>query len=153
MSEAERPFELDAESFAGFEVGVITDRAVYAAGDTVRITVSVTNSGSRWVEHEYPGWQRFETTVRDAYHRVVAHDRVSRSTEGPVRDRWLPGQMAIFPLYWAQQAGPIVPAWTTEEPAGRVEPGRYRLRVTWLGREGGRPGELADAWSSWFELV
>ncbi|MDX1657533.1 MAG: hypothetical protein R3343_01820 [Nitriliruptorales bacterium] len=138
--------------FAGFEVTVVTDRTVYAPGDTVRISVSAANTGDRFVEHEYRGWQRFETTVRDEYHHVVAHDRVARPAPEPVRDRWLPGQTAIYPLYWAQQEGPIVPSWTTELPGPRVEPGRYRVRVTWQGSEPGRPGELADAWSRWFEI-
>ena len=152
MSDAEQPFLADQVPFAGFEVSVITDRPVYATGDTVRITVSVTNNGDRFVEHEYPGWQRFETTVRDQYHRVVAHDLVDRPARSSVRDRWLPGQTAIFPLYWAQQEGPIVPAWSGEVVGPRVAPGRYRVRVTWKGREPARPADLPDAWSAWFEV-
>lgn len=152
MSE-ERKFQPDLDPFVGFEVGVITDRTVYAPGDTVRITVSASNTGGRFVEHRYEGWQRFESTVRDEYHRVVAHDRVTRSADTPFRDRWLPGQTAIYPLYWAQQEGPIVPAWSDQSPGPRVPAGRYRVRVTWKGRVGEHPGEMRDAWSDWFELV
>lgn len=150
---SERPFVPDLEPFAGFELGVLVDRPAYTLGDTVRISVTATNSGDRWAVHEYPGWQRVAVTVRDEHHRVVATDAVTRDADGPVRDRWLPGQMAIFPLYWHQTEGPIVPAWSSEPPGARVAPGRYRVRATWLGREPGSPFELPDAWSSWFEIV
>lgn len=146
------PFVADAAPFAGFEVTVIIDRAVYAPGDTVRVTVTATNGAARPVEHGYPGWQRFHTDVRDRFHRTVASDEVALAGEG-FRDRWLPGQMVIFPLYWAQQEGPLVPAWSDAPPGPRADTGRYRIRVSWLGREPGGVAALPDVWSGWFELV
>lgn len=146
------PELLGGDPFAGFDVQVLADRAVYAPGETVRLTVTATNHGPRAVEHHYPGWQRYQLTVRDEGHRVVADDAVDRAAEGPAIDRWLPGQMMILPTYWGQTAGPIVPAWAREPPGPRLAPGRYRVRVTWLGRVPGQRGELPDAWSRWFEL-
>ncbi len=140
-------------AFVGFDLQVMVDRAVYAPGETVRITVTAANQGARAVEHRYPGWQRFVTSVRDEHHRVVAHDEVSRTAEEPAIDRWLPGQMTIWPLYWNQTRGPLVPAWVDEPPGTQVEPGRYRVRVTWLGRESGSREQLGDAWSGVFELT
>lgn len=146
-------FDLDQEPFAGFEVAVLVDRQVYSAADPVRITVTAANRGSGFVEHRYPGWQRYELSVRDELHRVVADDRIERPASGQALDRFAPGQLLIQPTYWSQTAGPVVPGWSDEAPGPRVPPGRYRVRVTWLGRELGRRGELPDAWSSWFELV
>jgi hypothetical protein len=149
----ERPFRIDVEPFAGFEVAVLADRAVYAPGETVRLSVSVTNGGDRFVEHHYPGWQRYHLSIRDELHRVVADDEVTRGADAPAVDRWLPGQMMILPVYWNQHAGPLVPGWTHEPPGPRVDPGRYRARVTWLGREPGERRTLPDAFSRWFELT
>jgi hypothetical protein len=149
----EEPFTLDHEAFAGFEVAVLVDRQVYSAADPVRITVTAANRGSRFVEHRFPGWQRYELSIRDEYHRAVADDRLDRPADGAALDRYAPGQMLIQPTYWAQTEGPVVPAWSDRPPGLRVAPGRYRARVTWLGRETGRRGELPDAWSAWFELV
>lgn len=149
----ERSFVLGEEPFAGFEVAVMTDRRVYAAGDTVRITVTATNGGGRFARHAYPGWQRFHLSVRDEHHREVAHDAVSRPPGEGFADRWLPGQMAIFPVYWAQHEGPLVPAWSQDPPGPRCLPGRYRVRATWSGREPGSRAELPDAWTAWFDLV
>lgn len=153
MTEGEAPFLPAREPFAGFEVGVLVDRSVYAAGETVRITVTATNHGERWAEQHYPGWQRYHLTVRDDHHRVVADDEVGRPAETPAVDRWLPGQMIIFPTYWHQTEGPVVPAWAGEPPGPRCAPGRYRIRVTWLGREPGVRAQLPDAWSPWFDLA
>ena len=139
--------------FDGFDLQVMVDRAVYAQGETVRITVTAANQGSRAVEHRYPGWQRFITSVRDEQHRVVADDEVVRRADQPAIDRWLPGQLAIWPLYWNQQQGPLVPAWSDDPPGPPTGSGRYRIRVTWLGREPGARGQLADAWSAPFEIV
>lgn len=142
-----------AVPFEGFDLQVLVDRPVYAPGETVRITVTATNHSSRFVEHRYPGWQRFELSVRDASHHVVADDIVERSAETPGVDRWLPGQMAIWPVYWAQARGPIVPA-RVGQPAGPVvEPGRYRVRVRWLGQEPGWRERPAEVDSAWFELT
>lgn len=149
----EERFTPEHEAFAGFEVAVLVDRQVYSAADPVRITVTAANRGSGFREHRYPGWQRYELSVRDEYHRVVADDRLDRPASGPALDRFAPGQMLIQPTYWAQTAGPVVPGWSDQPPGPRVAPGRYRVRVTWLGREPGRRGELPDAWSAWFELV
>jgi hypothetical protein len=149
----EELFHLEHEAFAGFELAVLVDRTVYSATEPVRITVTAANRAGGFVEHEYPGWQRYELTVRDELHRVVADDRIERTADGPARDRFAPGQLLIQPTYWSQNAGPLVPGWSREPPGDRVAPGRYRVRVTWLGRERGRRGELPDAWSSWFELV
>jgi hypothetical protein len=149
----ERPFRLDLEPFAGFELGVHIDRAVYAPGETVRITVTATNDSERFVEHHYPGWQRYELTVRDEFHRPVADDVVDRRADREAVDRWLPGQMLLFPSYWNQTAGPLVPGRVAATPGPRVAPGRYRVRVTWLGREPGDRAELPDAWSRWFQLT
>ncbi len=137
----------------GVEVAVLVDRAAYAAGDTVRITVTAANRGDRFVEHRYPGWQRYELSVRDELHRVVADDRIDRPADGPALDRFAPGQLLIAPTYWAQTGGPLVPGRSYGSPGPRVAPGRYRMRATWLGREVGRRGEVPDAWSAWFELV
>lgn len=139
--------------FDGFDLQVMVDRTVYAQGETVRITVTAANQGSRMVEHHYPGWQRFVTSVRDEHHRVVADDEVTRRAEHPAIDRWLPGQLAIWPLYWNQQRGPLVPAWSEDPPGPPTDPGRYRVRVTWLGREPGSREQLGDAWSTHFEIV
>ena len=144
---------LPPAAFEGFDVQVLVDRAVYAPGETIRITVTAANQGSRFVEHHYPGWQRFTTSVRDEHHRVVADDEVARAADSPATDRWLPGQIAIWPLYWNQHRGALVPAWTAEAPGLPVEPGRYRIRVTWLGREPGSRDQLPDVWSSYFELT
>lgn len=149
----ERPFVAADQPFAGFEVAVFVDRPVYAPGDTVRITVSATNGAARAVEHAYPGWQRFVTTVRDRYHRVVASDEVTAAPRGGFRDRWLPGQLVLYPLYWPQHEGPLVPGWSDELPGPRVDVGTYRVRVTWLGQEPGGASQLGDVWSSWFEVV
>lgn len=140
-------------AFSGFDVQVMTDRAVYAPGETVRITVTAANQGDRFVEHHYPGWQRFVASVRDEHHRVVADDEVARTATAPAIDRWLPGQIAIWPLYWSQLSGVLVPAWGDGVPGPQVEPGRYRVRVTWLGREPGSRERLPEAWSNHFELT
>lgn len=144
---------LGAQPFVGFEVTAMTDRPVYAAGETVRITVTATNAGERWAEHGYPGWQRYVVSIRDEHHREVAHDAVERPDGGGFRDRWLPGQMAIYPSYWAQHEGPVVPAWSDVPPGPRVLPGRYRVRVSWLGREPGGRAAYPEVWSPWFEVV
>jgi hypothetical protein len=149
----ERPFSPETEPFAGFELGVLTDRPVYAPGETVRITVTATNAGTRWAEHRYGGWQRYVLSVRDELHREVATDAVRRRAPEAWVERWLPGQMAIFPTYWGQQEGPIVPGWGDEPPGPRLPAGRYRIRCTWQGREPNSYAELADAWTGWFELV
>jgi hypothetical protein len=150
----EQPFRFDLEPFAGFELTVLVDRPVYAAGEPVRITVTAANRGSGYVEHRYPGWQRYELTVRDELHRVVADDHIDRGTDGPALDRFAPGAMLLQPTYWAQTEGPMVPAWSSAVPGPRVAPGRYRVRATWLGREPDSARvELPDAWSSWFDLV
>ncbi|MTV26223.1 hypothetical protein FTX61_12500 [Nitriliruptoraceae bacterium ZYF776] len=146
-------FRIEHEPFAGFELVVLVDRGVYSAADPVRITVTAANRGDRFAEHRYRGWQRYHLSVRDHLHRVVADDVVDRPADQPMLDRWLPGQLLITPTYWDQTAGPIVPGWTGEAPGPRVEPGRYRVRATWLGREAGSRAELPDAWSPWFELV
>lgn len=154
MSEIDPPpFRFDQEAFAGFELHVLVDRGVYAAGDPVRITVTATNRGDAFVEHRYPGWQRYELTVHDALHRVVADDRIDRHADGPALDRFAPGQLLITPTYWDQGSGPLVPRWAEEPPGPRVDPGRYRVRAVWLGREAGSRAQLPDAWSPWFELV
>jgi hypothetical protein len=152
-ADATERLHLPPSAFDGFDVQVMVDRAVYAPGETVRITVTAANQGARFVEHRYPGWQRFSTTVRDDHHRVVAEDEVLRAADGPAVDRWLPGQMVIWPMYWNQHRGPLVPAWTQEPPGPPAEPGRYRIRVTWLGREPGARDRLADVWSAPFELT
>jgi hypothetical protein len=146
-------FTFEHEPFAGFEVAVLLDRTVYAAADPVRITVTAANRSGRFVEHRYPGWQRYELSVRDELHRVVADDRIERAADGPALDRFAPGQLVIQPTYWSQTSGPVVPAWTSDPAGPRVPPGRYRVRVTWLGREPDRRAELPDAWSPWFALV
>jgi quercetin dioxygenase-like cupin family protein len=46
---------LGPDPFEGFDVQVLVDRAVYAPGETVRITVTATNHGARPVEHHHPG--------------------------------------------------------------------------------------------------
>jgi hypothetical protein len=141
-----------AEPFDGFEVQVLTDRVVYAPDQTVRITVTAANQGERWVEHHYPGWQRFLLTIRDERHRVVADDEVDREAPDPAIDRWLPGQIAIWPVYWNQHAGAIVPARNREPAGARLAPGRYRAWVEWLGREPGIRARPPEALGPWFEL-
>jgi hypothetical protein len=142
-----------ATPFAGFDVQVLTDRHVYVEGQPVRITVSATNHGERFVEHRYPGWQRFELTVRDASHHVVAEDLVDRRADHDAIDRWLPGQMVLWPVYWAQTAGVLVPERAGAPVGPRVPPGRYRIRVAWLGREPGVQMRGPEATSAWFEVV
>lgn len=155
--EPERPFLADHVPFAGFELAAMVDRPAYAAGETVRVTVTATNSGSRFATHEYPGWQRFALSVRDEHHREVAHADADAApatdTQPAMVERWLPGQMSIVPVYWGQNEGPIVPAWSRDLAGPRVPPGRYRMRVTWLGREPGSRAELDDAWTGWFSLL
>jgi len=147
------PLHLPDPAFQGFDVQVMTDRAVYAPGETVRITVTAANQGDRFVEHHYPGWQRFVTSVRDEHHRVVADDELDRRADAPAIDRWLPGQIAIWPLYWNQLRGQLVAAWSEAPPGPQADPGRYRVRATWLGREPGSRERLADVWSNPFELT
>lgn len=146
-------FRMDLEPFAGFELSVLVDRAVYSDGDPVRITVTATNRSDRFVEHRHPGWQRCRLSVRDELHRAVADDRIERGADGPGIDRFPPGQLVILPTYWDQRTGPLVRAWSDQTPGPRAEPGRYCVRATWLGREPGARAELADAWSTWFTLV
>lgn len=138
--------------YGDFEVSVIADRAVYAPGDVVRLTVTAVNQGERFVEHHYPAWQRFRLEVLDEYHRPVADTDVDRTARGEATDRWLPGQMLLFPLYWAQHEGPVVPAWSSQPVGERVEPGRYRARVRWQGREPGTRAEPPEAFSPYVEL-
>jgi hypothetical protein len=157
MSEQEQPFVHGDEPYAGFEVQVLADRRVYGPGEVVRLTVTATNQADRATVHRYPGWQRFVLTVRDEQHRPVASDevdplRVPAAAE-PFVERWLPGQMVILPSYWAQTAGPLRPAWSDTPPGPRVAPGRYRARVSWLGREPGALGEVPESFSTWFELT
>lgn len=144
---------LPPDPLAGFELQVLVDRHVYAPGEAVRITVSATHHGPEPVEHHYPGWQRYHLSIRDPYHRSVADDVLERPAAGPAIDRWLPGQLLLLPTYWGQTVGALVPAWAGQPPGPRAEPGRYRVRVSWLGRVPGAPGELPDAWSPWFELT
>jgi hypothetical protein len=143
--------------FEGFDLQVLTDRPVYAEGEPVRITVSATNHAARAVEHRFAGWQRFDVTIRDDTHHVVAEhliaEHVARGSAGDALDRWLPGQMALWPLYWAQHSGPLVPAHAGLPAGPRVPPGRYRVRVAWLGREAELPARGPEATSGWFELV
>lgn len=146
-------FRPEHDPFLGFEVSATVDGAAFRAGQIVRLTVAAVNNGPHFVVHRYPGWRRFDLTVRDRHHRVVAHSELDRSDEGGFDDRWLPGQMLLFPVYWTQHEGPVVPAWSDEVPGPRVEPGRYRARVAWLGRVPGSRGRLGDVWSSWFEIV
>lgn len=149
----DRPAHPDV-AYAGFDLQVVTDRVVYAPGQTVRLSVSATNHGDRFVEHHYPGWQRYVVTIHDEQHRVVADDELDRSASSPAVDRWLPGQHAIWPTYWTQAAGPLVPAWIPDVPPGPpVPPGRYRARVRWLGREPQVRERPAEVWGSWFELT
>lgn len=153
---SEPAFRPDSEPFAGFELTVVTDRTVYAPGDVVRCTVSATNASGRFTTHAYPGWQRFVLTVRDESHRAVASDEVTVAPAGgsvPFVERWLPGQMLLLPTYWNQTTGAVRPDWATAPPGPRVEPGRYRLRVGWLGREPGALEPPPDVFSPWFEVV
>jgi hypothetical protein len=148
-----RSFLSDHVPFAGFELSVIVDASVYAPGQVVRMTVTAVNSDERFAEHHYPGWQRFTLRILDEFHRAVADAEVSRAAERTAVDRWLPGQMVIFPVYWAQHEGPIVPAWSSRSVGPRVDPGRYRARVSWLGREPDSSAEPPDAFSPYFELT
>lgn len=156
--EPERPFHADREPFAGFELAAMVDRPAYNVGEVVRITITATNSGSRFAEHRFPGWQRFDLSVRDELHREVANaeaDAAPRLGDDrePMVERWLPGQMSIMPVYWGQNEGPVVPAWSHDPAGPRVAPGRYRIRVTWLGREPGSRAEVPDAWTGWFSVL
>lgn len=159
--EPQVPFEALRVPMHGFELTVAVERPVYAAGETVRITVAATNDAERAVEHVYPGWQRVLLTVRDERHRVVASDELGDEVpgrplapEGQFRDRWLPGQLVLLPTWWDQRSGAIRPAWVSDPGVGeRVPPGRYRVRATWLGREPGPRVPSREAWSGWFELV
>ena len=164
MTDAQEPFASLHVPFHGFELTVAVDRPVYAAGETVRITVAATNDADRAAEHVYPGWQRVVLSVRDERHRPVATDEVvghvpgvsgtTAGAQGEFRDRWLPGQLLLLPTWWDQRAGAIRPAWVEDPGVGeRVAPGRYRVRASWLGRESGPPVSPPEAWSSWFELV
>ncbi len=147
--------------FHGFELTVAVDRPVYAGGEPVRITVAATNDADRSVEHTYPGWQRVVLSVRDERHRVIATDDLAGhvpgrplTPQGEFRDRWLPGQLLLLPTWWDQREGAMRPAWAADAGVGvRVEPGRYRVRASWTGREPGPSVSPPEAWSSWFELV
>lgn len=158
---SETPFESLRVPLHGFELSVSVDRPVYAAGETVRITVAATNDADRAVEHVYPGWQRVVLTIRDERHRAVASDEVGDvvpgapdAPRGEFRDRWLPGQLLLLPTWWDQRADVIRPAWAEDPGVGeRVTPGRYRVRASWRGREPGPAVAPPEAWSSWFELV
>lgn len=148
-----RAFLADHVPFAGFELSVIVDRAAYGPDLLVRMTVTAVNQGERFAEHRYPGWQRFTLRIVDEFHRAVAEADVARTAEQEAVDRWLPGQMVLFPVYWAQHEGPIVPAWSSQPVGPRVAPGRYRARVSWLGREPGSRAEPPEASSGYFELA
>lgn len=159
--ESERPFEALRVPLHGFELTVAVERPVYAAGESVRITVAAGNDADRAVEHVYPGWQRVVLTVRDERHHVVATDELGPEVPGrppppagDFRDRWLPGQLVLLPTWWDQRAGALRPGWVADPGVGdRVASGRYRVRATWLGREPGPPVPPREAWSGWFELV
>jgi hypothetical protein len=142
------------EPYEGFDLQVVVDRVVYAPGETVRISVSATNHADRFVEHHYPGWQRYELTIHDETHRAVSDDNLDRDASTPAIDRWLPGQHVIWPTYWTQTSGPIVPARVPGGvPGPAVAPGRYRPRVVWLGREPDVRQRPPDVWGPWFELT
>lgn len=155
MTDLPPPEEAGARPPELFELGVITDRAAYTAGDVVRLSVVVTNTSARFVEQTWrPGWLRVDVSVRDERHRAVAMAVADRApTAEPFTDRWAPGQTAIFPLYWSQHQGPIVPAWSTQPAGPRVAPGRYRARAEWRGTAPAGMVDVPDAWSSWFDLV
>jgi hypothetical protein len=140
-------------AYDGFDLQVMVDRAVYATGETVRITVTAANQSDRFVEHHYPGWQRFVLTVRDEHHRVVADDELEKGAATPAVDRWTPGLVAIWPTYWNQTSGPIVPGREGSVPGPALAPGRYRVRATWLGREPGLRERPPEVTSRWFELT
>jgi hypothetical protein len=140
------------DPFGGFEVAVLVDRPVYPEGIPVRITVTATNADLP-VTLTYPGWCRFDLTVRDEHHREVAGLDVADPEPDGFTDRWLPGQMQLHPLYWAQRHGPIVPAWSRTPVGPRPAPGRHRVRLTWLGRPAQGWARLPDVHSAWFELV
>lgn len=146
-------FRPERDPFLGFDITATVDAAAYHPGQVVRVTVAAANDSPRFRTHRYPGWRRFDLTVRDRHHRIVAHTETDRAGDGGFSDRWLPGQMVLFPVYWSQQEGPVVPAWSEETPGPRVEPGRYRARVTWLGQVPGSRGRASDVWTSWFEIV
>lgn len=142
-----------AVPFEGFDLVVLVDRPSYRAGEVVRISVTATNHADRYVEHRFPGWQRFVLSVRDEAGRSVADDTVDRVASEPAVDRWLPGQVVVWPTWWHQRAGAIVPGRAGPSDAPRVPAGRYRVRATWLGREPGDRTALADALGPWFDLV
>ncbi|MCC5950095.1 MAG: hypothetical protein JJT89_16720 [Nitriliruptoraceae bacterium] len=139
--------------YEGFDLQVMTDRTVYAPGETVRITVTAANQGPRFVEHRYPGWQRFVVQIRDERHRIVADDELERHADEPALDRFLPGQLVIWPSYWGQTAGPLVPAREGLDPGEPLPSGRYRIRVQWLGREPGVRSRPPEVDSPWFVLT
>lgn len=141
------------QPFAGFDLQVLVDRGVYAPGETVRITVTAANQGDRFVEHHYPGWQRYVMSVRDEHHRIVADDELDRKADTPAIDRWVPGQLAIWPTYWNQGSGLLVPGRSRTSAGPRVAPGRYRVWAVWSGREPGRRDRLPEVTSPWFELT
>jgi hypothetical protein len=156
------PGAVEPGAFHDFELTVAVDQRVYAQGQPVRLTVSAANTGERSVEHVYPGWQRVVVTVRDERHRAVATDDLGdhvpgepRATTASAVDRWLPGQALLLPSWWDQRRDVVRPAWRPagDVPGERVEPGRYRVRATWLGREPGGSAPAPEAWSNWFELV
>lgn len=142
-----------AGPYDGFDLQVLVDRGVYAPGDTVRLTVTAANQGERFVEHHYPGWQRYVLTIRDEHNRVVADDEVERRATTDAIDRLLPGQMTIWPTYWNQTHGSIVPGREGQVPGAPVAPGRYRARVRWLGREPGARERPAEVDSVWFTIT
>lgn len=144
---------LDPARQVGFDVQVLVDQVVYAPSQIVRITVSATNHTDRWIEQHAHGWRRFELSIRDELHRVIAADDVHRDADTPIIDRWLPGQVAIWPIYWRQVTGPIVPAWSTTPTGPTVPAGRYRARVRWLAREVGALPAIIEADSPWFDIV
>lgn len=137
----------------GFDVQVLVDRKAYAPGEMVRITVSATNHSDRWIEQHVMGWRRFELSVRDQWHRAVATDEETRPADTPMVDRWMPGQMTIWPVYWHQHQGPVVATWSSHPVGPLVEPGRYRVRVRWLAREPDRLASVIEADSAWFDIV
>lgn len=143
----------DPDRHVGFDVQVLVDQVVYAPSQIVRITVSASNHTDRWIEQCADGWRRFELSIRDELHRVVAADEVRREAATPIVDRWLPGQVAIWPIYWRQVTGPIVPAWTSTPSGPPVEPGRYRARVRWLAREPDSLPVVIETDSPWFEIA
>jgi hypothetical protein len=88
---------------SGYTMTVSTDKAQYAAGDTVRFTLQVTYNGSSPVIVERPSFEA-DFVVRNANGQEIwrwTHGKAF--TANIVNEQWAPGQSRSFSQTWDQR--------------------------------------------------